>query len=75
MRFNNMDRYNELRKSQLFYGLIAVGSALVVGYITLGLVGLITWLVNLVVQYWKWILGGILGLILLRKFFGRKKKQ
>lgn len=75
MKFNNMDSYNEKKQTQLFFIFIAIFSAIVAGYMILGLVGFITFLIDLVVLYWKWILGGLLVLVLANRFLRRKKAQ
>lgn len=73
MRIGNLDSYKEIRKDYLGYYLMAIFVGIMIGYIIIIVFKIGSFILQKIILYWLWVVGIILGLIFIRKFFGRKK--
>jgi len=75
MKINNINRVYVENKSQALYIFYAIVGALLVGLTLTFLFNLLAALVKLIVKYYVYVIGGILGLLLLRRVLLRGKKK
>lgn len=73
MKFNSMDEINE--RKNFYIGLCVV--AVIAGLIFSGLINftikLILWIIQAIIKYWIYILGGILLILFIKRIFRKKK--
>lgn len=76
MNFNSLEKFNEKRKN-IYISLIVVAiiCAVVFAGLLQGIISLLTWIIKLVIKYWKHILMGIAALLVLKKLLFRRKQK
>lgn len=73
MRIYSMDTEGKRRNSNWIYYLLAALIAIVIFFTGLFLFKGVIWLVRLGIEYWIWIVGAIILLLVIRKLLTRKK--
>lgn len=72
MEIRSLSDYTAKKKSYVMHYFAAVGGAIVLGVI---LKVFFTWgtlLVGLVMAHWTWILGAVVALVIIKRFFRRR---